>query len=292
MSDKPATSHAGLGVGGIIGDSFSIVFGNFLTCFVIILIPTLLIVAVFAAIGASIYLSVSQTLADPATLLAQNLSGSIALAMVVLLIVLMVYGFIYAGLTRVVYDVKSGAGASIGRALASGLGRAVPLMVVMTLVSIVVGLATVPVSLLMAGVSQLGAAGTMIGIVLGLALFVCLLYASACLISVVPAIVVENLWFSAIPRSFSLSSGYRWPLVGLLVLFFLILLGVGLVITLVQGVFLLSGPIVGSVLGSIFSMFSSTLTLGLAAALIALAYARLRNIKEGIDVKQIAAIFD
>jgi hypothetical protein len=114
----------------------------------------------------------------------------------------------------------------------------------------------------------------------------------------VPVAVIERQGFGSLRRSFELTRGFRWPIVGVMILFFII----GIVISL---------PAVGIAQAllsdEIFSLFSSSagraaitvlelVTNGVVYAFggiaTGLVYARLREIKEGVGVEDIAAVFD
>ena len=93
--------------------------------------------------------------------------------------------------------------------------------------------------------------------------------------------------FGGLGRSVRLTKGYRWPIIGILVLIgiclILISLAGGTVIALIGGSVIISA--------SIFAVMTAMLT-GLGGIVIALIYARLREIKEGVSVDEIASVFD
>lgn len=114
----------------------------------------------------------------------------------------------------------------------------------------------------------------------------------------VPATVVERIGpVAALSRSAQLTEGYRWPIFGLAILVMLIAIllafGAGAVaggIGGFAGAFTgVNGAILGGAVGALAGQFISVLYGGIVAAL---AYARLREIKDGLSSDELAAIFD
>jgi hypothetical protein len=104
---------------------------------------------------------------------------------------------------------------------------------------------------------------------------------------VVPAMVVERIGFRAFARTAELSKGYRWPVLGLL----LLLLGLCSLLLLVPGGFFLEA--VDDELGGLsFIAVLLSLAYGFGGVGVGLIYARLREIKEGARPEALAEVFD
>jgi hypothetical protein len=102
-----------------------------------------------------------------------------------------------------------------------------------------------------------------------------------------PACVVERLGVSAsMARSSALTKGYRWQIFGMAAL---IAVASGMVAGVVKGVLGLTGS-GGIVMAG--SLASSALAGAFGAIFIVVAYYDLRVAKEGIDIRQIAAVFE
>jgi uncharacterized membrane protein len=104
-----------------------------------------------------------------------------------------------------------------------------------------------------------------------------------------PAVVIERLGFRGLGRSEKLTKNYRWPIVGALVLTWICALIIIVVALFVADFALSSGVLAVSIL--LYAAFTAVGT-GLLSILTALIYARLREIKEGVSVDQIAEVFD
>lgn len=100
------------------------------------------------------------------------------------------------------------------------------------------------------------------------------------------ASVEEHGVFGSFTRSRFLTKGYRWPLFGLMLILFLGSLALNLLLGYVVGAVL--PPVVGT-----FVVIAAQVWLSaLSSVVIAVAYFRLRYLKEGVDLDQIAGVFD
>ncbi|WP_208354180.1 hypothetical protein [Pseudaestuariivita rosea] len=129
------------------------------------------------------------------------------------------------------------------------------------------------------------------------------IYAAWCVTT--PAVVVERAGFGGLNRSFELTREYRWPIVGLLILLGLILIVIsipfGLVSNMMIGlnVFDIESLPSADALSSIDVMLwvlinsaASAISYGLGCVAVALVYIRLRQIKDGVGVADVADVFD
>lgn len=275
MSDISAPS-APLGIGAIISESFSIFFKRlipifligFVTYFAITLIAGLLL-------GFDLVLGQTQSfdVDNPDAFAGPSAAQVIGLAVMGLFSIL-AYGFVISAIVLMAYDTK------LGRPLRmSGyIGAALPVAPMVFLISLIVGLAV--------------GLGFLLLVVPGL-------WLAAVFSVVIPAVVIERAGFGALGRSADLTKGYRWSIVGLYLVMFLI----AIVISSVLGVLILgvaaatvtteSGAIglFGGITLAAADAVVSALSYGFTAVMSALVYARLREIKEGVGVDSLADVF-
>jgi hypothetical protein len=175
-------------------------------------------------------------------------------------------------LTRASIDDLSGKGVSIGNALNAGLAVLLPLLGL----GIVVGLGVI--------------AGLILLIVPGVILAIRWCVAA-------PVVVVEKLGIMAsMGRSAKLTEGNRWAIFGLLVVYAIIVWILSVVVVLaipgsfaaVAGAPGASAPILFVIVMTIIQALQALLaTVGVAAI-----YFELRQIKDGVDVTQLASVFE
>jgi len=108
----------------------------------------------------------------------------------------------------------------------------------------------------------------------------------------VPGIVVEGKGiFESFGRSRELTSGHRWHILGLLIVVVLLALAVGVVIGLITYAAVSSSSDPGF-FGVIAQYVIDSLVTAFSAVLVAVGYYYLRAEKEGVDVNEIANVFD
>lgn len=249
-------SDEALGVGGIIGESFSILLKNFIPVILLALTPMLLSTAISGAmVGADVALGI----ADPDF----SSSSSILTWSLTIILQIVFYGLTTALLVQLAYDAKLGRPIQIGRYVSPALRAAIPIAILMVISSILIGIGTV-------------------------ALVIPGLWVYAVFSVVAPAVVIENAGFGGLGRSASLTKEYRWPIVGAI-----ILIGICTAIINMIGGFLAAMLVAaGDWLMIIAFSALTSLGAGLTGISVALIYARLREIKEGVSVDQIASVFD
>jgi len=186
-----------------------------------------------------------------------------------------------------VFEQMRGRRASFIQEITSGLSRLPAVIAVSLLVGIATAIAFVPtVFLLPLGSGSEATACVMI--LFGLACPVLALWLAAVLCVAVPASVVERPGvFAAIARSVRLTKGFRLPLLGAMVLFYLI---VGILGWALGGV--LGALIAGGEAGWIAPLVASIVTASMQAVFSAVTYHDLRRAVEGIDTEELAAVFD
>ncbi|EEA93456.1 hypothetical protein [Pseudovibrio sp. JE062] len=245
-----------LGVGTIIGDSFSIFFKH--------LIP----IALMAFVPILLSLLVSSTLIGFDAALGTGtpeFSSSIGLGAWGIAIVLQVsfYSLVTALLVQLAYDAKLGRTIQLGRYVASAIRAAIPIAILSTIAGLVIGIAT-------------------------LALIIPGLWAYAVFSMIAPAVVIERVGFGGLGRSINLTKNYRWPILGVVIL-------IGIIVAIFNFIAGFAASLTigsGQIMAALAYLIPSALGAGLSGVSIALTYARLREIKEGVSVDQIALVFD
>ncbi|MEM7060656.1 MAG: hypothetical protein AAF557_24000 [Pseudomonadota bacterium] len=290
MSDTTASGATqSLGIGSIISESFSLSFANFFKLLAVIIIPYILMgVAGFLLLGSML----SPDMLSDQVALEQVMADPTFLVMYFLFLVIMVFisSFMIAAATKVIFDAKTGGSGSLGAAFSVGFSRAVQLFV--TMLVLYIGIVIVfaifgAIFGVLAGATGVGA----IGIVAMIAIVVAALWVMGAIMPFTAVVVLENRWVSAIGRSFSLTKGYRWWNVLLVVLFSLVLIVFYIVVALVGGVATMLGT-VGFVLAAIVAVVAMVIIVGAMTGMYTLDYARLREIKEGTSLGAIGDVFD
>ena len=258
MTDRSVAAMPPLGVGSIVGESFSLFFGRFPVFFMLAFLPTLISFGISASFfGVGMY---SGTM-DPETILALMTSVTGVVIMVVLPMI--IYGLSTALIVCAAYDAKLGRPARISQYFSIAVTRAVPVVLVSFAVGIMVGL------------------GSMLLIIPGL-------YLAALFSVAVVVVVLESMWFSSLSRSIALTKEYRWPILGALILLYLVAMVLQWVLGLVAApLFATLGGLIGILIfAAVGAIGTAILSIGFV-----LIYARLREIKEGVSVDSLAEVF-
>lgn len=248
-----------LGVGAILGETFALFFRRIGWFVPLTFVPLIVIYGVsFTIVGTTVF--------DPAAT-EDAVSGNGA---VMLALVLQTVGFIVAMafLVKAAYDAKLGRPPRPAEYATGALGRILPL-VVCSLVVLV-------------GVY----AGAILLVVPGL-------WVLAVWSVVVPVIVIERAGIDALGRSAGLTKGYRWPIVGCTLLFAIctgvVSFAVSFVVSFVCS--FLAGDALADVVALISQTAGAAAGFGIYYVGIALIYARLREIKEGVPIETLAEVF-
>ncbi|WP_128293110.1 hypothetical protein [Afifella aestuarii] len=172
---------------------------------------------------------------------------------------LIIYQVMTGMLVLAAYDAKSGRPIRLGTYVMSALKRLLPLIVMAIFVYILIAIGLV--LLIVPGVWVLGVTAVF-----------------------VPAIMIEGAGFGAVGRSASLTKDYRWPIVLLLVVVYLIAYVIAFVMAIFVGLF-----------GGVFLVVAQGLVSGITTSIVSIAvamtYARLREIKEGVGFTDLAEVF-
>ena len=105
----------------------------------------------------------------------------------------------------------------------------------------------------------------------------------------VPAILIDRAGFSGLGRAASLTQGYRWPIVGGLLLLLLVYVGLSTLSVLLVG--LVAEGFLGAYGFGVIQAVSSAVINAFSAVFTALLYARLREIKEGLGIRDLVEVF-
>jgi MFS family permease len=265
MTDTSTAPGQPLGIGAIISESFAIFFRRFVPIFLIGFV-----VYSFGTLASVPFqgFAVATGLADP------DLSNAadIGIFLVATVIQGLSYGLAVAVTVLLAYDAKLGRPLRMRGYIGAALSVIVPLFLVSLLVQILIGL----------------------GI---LALVVPGLWLIAVFSVVVPAVVIERAGSGALARSAELTRGYRWPILGLFLIMWLIALGLAAALgAIVLGGSLAvfdvgePGPVEGLILTALVAAISA-IAYGFTNVMVSLLYARLRAIKDGVGVDTLADVF-
>jgi hypothetical protein len=255
-------SGASLGVGSIISESFSILFRHFFAVLILSLGPTLLSIVISGLLnGWNAALGVAEPTAPD--------SGFVIRAGIDTIVQLVLSGVTTALLVQMAYDAKLQRPLRLGQYFGPALSAAIPIAIL--------GLG--------AGIL------TMLGLI---ALIIPGIWIYAVFSMMPAAVVIEKVGFGGLGRSASLTKEYRWPIVGAIILLVIVAAIIGFVAMFLVGILLGSTGFSG--FGMVIGILVLSLVTAIGAALgsisVALIYARLREIKEGATVRDIAAVFD
>ncbi len=249
-----------LGVGRLLSVTFAIFLQRFVLFVGIAVVMNLAFYLVFyGLLGSSMFMQPDQMFSTSSGLTAFFVSTFGAMLINVLL----------AGiLTVAAYDAHQRRPIRLGLYFQSALAVVVPLLV-------------------MGLVSSIGIAlGLMLLIVPGLIL--------AVMWSVMtPAIVIDKAGFGGLKRSQVLTKGYRWPILGFLVVVYVIIFVVNALLGSIFGFGI--GALAETPSGISLYLFQAATNAVMAAwgaVAVVVLYARLKELKEGLGMDDLAAIFD
>ncbi|MEL6204000.1 MAG: hypothetical protein AAFR47_01635 [Pseudomonadota bacterium] len=274
MSDIGAPQEP-FGVGAVISESFSIFFKRLIPILIVGFVVFFL-ASLVSALLLGMDVATGQTDPfgiDPTGDLTGPTGGEIAGFFVSALFGLIAYSLMVSVFVLLAYDAKLGRPARLG----GYFGAALPVIVPTIVLSVVMWILIV--------------FGFLLLIVPGL-------WLAALFSVVIPAIVIERAGYSALGRSAQLTKGYRWSIVGVYAVMFLIVIVVSLILGAViaglAALLLAGGGTVGFGSGLTFlaiNAVTSALSYGFTAIMSAIIYARLRELKEGVSVASLVDVF-
>lgn len=259
MSDTSLAPRQPLGVGAIIGDSFSILFRNIPAVAILGFVPMLISILL-----SRLLVGWDETLNTEV----RNAEASIPALVINIILGIVLYGLVTALLVQMAYDAKLRRPVRPGAYVAPALSACIPIAVLGIATGILVGLAAIAL------------------VIPGLWVYA--------VFSVMPAaVVIERVGFGGLGRSAALTKGYRWPILGALVLLWICIFLLSFAANFVVGLIVTSlQPFGGIIVGVILISLFNGLIQGIGSIAVALIYARLREIKEGIGLSDIVAVFD
>jgi len=192
------------------------------------------------------------------------------------------YGFITAPLTYATFQDLRGTRVGASEMMSGGfkkIGRVMGAAFVVGIVAVVAVLLAVFMYF----------ASEFTGIFVGIAAALFVLYIFVVWFALVPVLVVEDVrFFGAFGRAAALSSGRRWGLLGLVLVYGVIIVGISVAILGVVAVVAAAAPLVAIVVMIPFLALYSAL----GAIMPAVVYYLLRAEKEGVGIDEIAKVFD
>jgi hypothetical protein len=256
MSDfsaaQPAPASGSFAVGAVLKRSFSTFFANFVPFTVLALILYLpTLLYGFASLGEA-----------ESGIASGDATGDVVFGLLSFVLTYILVGALVYGTVQHLRGQRPSLGAIVNRGMAT-IG---PVVVIAILLSLVLGV------------------GFLLLVVPGLFLLVA--YAV-----VIPAAVVERAGIiGSFKRSWELTKGYRWPVLGIVLVLLLIVILLGLVIGALGGVVTVATGDVSALV--IVNYVVSAISGALMSVVIAVIYHDLRVAKEGVSTAQIAAVFD
>lgn len=267
MTDAPIPQPAGkapLGIGDILSSTFSLYFSRFPYFFGTYFIPYLSVQLVAIAFGYT-----GGTI---------NEGAELGVAIVIGILSFIVFFGIQAVQVRSAITLKLGQGVQFGPAVQAALAGLIPIILLGILAGIAMGV------------------GFIFLVVPGL-------YLAAMFYVYTPAIVFERKGFGALGRSIDLTNEYRWPIVGVIVIFAVLFIGAGLVIGAASlgllaatGGFeaLASGDMgIAAIAGyTLLDAVANSIATPIGMIAAGLVFARLKEIKEGGSTDELLKVFE
>jgi hypothetical protein len=268
-------------VGDVVGQGFSVLLRNivpfFVISFLVLVISLVFLLVIAFAFGLSALMGAGLEGATPDQTLGVEL-GVMAIIGIILAVIVFL-ALQQMGVAAITYgtiqDLR-GRKPGIGECLARGLGLMFPTLGV----AILTGLACAVGAF---GGLLVGVAVPFLGVIVALILMI-VIY--TILWVAVPVAVVERPGIVAsLDRSRALTRGSRLKSFGVLALAVVIMLVANLIATLVFS-------LLGEAMSQIAGMIVQTLATAFFSCVIAVAYYRLRVAKEGVEIDEIAKVFD
>lgn len=265
-------------MGSLVSDTFVIVFERWFFVILLGFVPTFAGQLISGALAGTMFSNGIQSV------IYSGLTGRFAAA-VAAMISIASMSITFALLVQFAYDANLHRRVALKRYIVTAFKTLLPNALLNILTFLVLGIVAVAVS----------ASATIINLspfVLVPTMLVALLWIYSVFCVTIPAVVISRDGYSSILRSVRLTKNYRWPIVGAIALtvFFIVILSV--VLGFLVALFGQAGGMVSVLLSLLVMTGVSALASGLLSVLITLIYARLREIKDGMSVEQIAEVFE
>jgi hypothetical protein len=249
---QPAPASGTFSVGGVLKRSFSTLFANF--------VPFCILALIFYL--PTLFLGFSQLGEVESGVPSTDPTGEIVATIVSAILTYILVGALVYGTVQYLLGQK----AAVGDIISRGMRTIGPVFVIAILLSLVIGI------------------GFVLLIVPGV--FLAVAYAV-----VIPAAVVERPGImGAFNRSWELTKGYRWQVLGILLIMMVILFAFAFVVAAIGGVIAFSLEDFTSLV--IINYLISAISGAYMSVVIAVLYHDLRVAKEGVSTAQLAAVFD
>lgn len=270
---KPA-----LGVGSLVSDTFVIVFERWFFVILLGFVPTFAGQLISGALtGAALSNGVQ-------TVIHSSLTGGFA-AVAAAAISIASMSITFALLVQFAYDSNLHRSVSLKRYIATAFSTLLPNALLNIVTFLALGLVAV-------AISASAAAVKLSPVFLIPTLLIAMLWIYSVFCVTIPAVVLSREGYRSILRSIQLTKNYRWPIVGAITLTIAFIV----ILSVVLGFFVAFFGLAGGMIGLLLSLFVMTgvtaLASGLLSVLLTLIYARLREIKEGLSIEQIAEVFE
>ena len=269
-------------IGRVISQSASVLTGSF---------PTLFLIGVIAYLPIQLAALWFTGLTRGGALPAGVSPVQIGLATFVFVFVMIVLSlFSQAVILHAAFQNMRNQPASIFGSLKVGLRRFLPLlllglvMIVLTVLVVMALSMAAGFTVAISGNTAYTIVATIVAVILGLAA-VAILY-TMWFVAVAACVVERRGPFAAMGRSNQLTKGHRWKIFGLLLLLVLVSILASLLIGLILT------PLGSTILTFIVNVAWSAIWGAYYATAVAVSYHDLRVAKEGVDIEQIASVFD
>ncbi|MFD0916803.1 hypothetical protein ACFQ14_10325 [Pseudahrensia aquimaris] len=251
MGGTPST----LGIGTMLGETFSI-FVSRIGLFAVIGMVVMIAISVLTFMFFGSALLDANSLTNPTSFWTATVFASI--------LSLVGTSLLMGILALAAYDAKLGRPARLSVYIGAALSVIVPL----TVLSIVSAIAM--------------SIGFILLIVPGLYILTVWCVAA-------PAIVIERAGFSGLSRSAELTKGYRWPVFGYIILLFIINIVIAGLFMLVAGLASFTAP--NTIVDYIVQGVANGLSTAIYAIGVVVLFARLKEVKEGLGMEDLADVF-
>ena len=290
--DMSAVGSQPFSATGVIGQSFAVVsrnLGGFLLIALVVVIAMMIVGGIIGGIffGGAMMAGMGGGLGDGNMDSASMMSFGITAVIGAILMIVLILAIEQLGVAAITYGAVQdlrGRRALVGECLSRGLSLMFPVLGVALLYTLIVAAVPALVGYIVGLISD--PLGRTVSSVLQV-------IASVILYVAIPVAVIERPGtVASLKRSVDLTGGHRWRLVGMFLLIGLIMLVAGAAIALVVYLLVSISTTLGFIVAFIVGIALGLFVIAYIAALPAVTYYNLRVAKEGIDITEIAGVFD